>query len=147
MPVKVVAQHRRAKYDFEILDTVEAGIVLTGGEVKACRDGHLQLPGAYVSFLNDKPVLKGMKIMRYKMAADDGHQEQRERPLLLKKSEMAKLQRSVMDKGITLIPIEVTAGKYIKVKIALVRGKKKFDKRQAIKEREIKRSLKEGRDT
>ncbi len=145
MPGKVVAQHRRARYDYEIMETVEAGIQLTGGEVKSCRDGHVQMPGSYVSFLHDKPVLKGLKISRYKMAADDGHQEQRDRPLLLKQNEIDKLQRSSEEKGLTLIPLEIRAGKYIKVVIGLARGKKKFDKRQSIKDRDIRREMRGGR--
>lgn len=138
---KVVAQNRRARYDYEILETFEAGLQLTGGEVKACRDGHVQLPGAYVSFFQGRPTIKGMKIARYRMAADDGHQEQRDRSLLLKQTEVEKLQRASEEKGLTLIPLEVRAGKYIKIVIGLCRGKKKYDKRQTIKERDVRREM------
>ena len=145
--MKVVAQNRRARYDYEILETAEAGIMLTGPEVKSCRKGHINLAGAYVSFLHNTPVLKGASISKYAFTGPDvAHDEHRDRQLLLKKNEMAKLQRAVEEKGMALIPLEVKAGKYIKVTLGLGRGRKKLDKRQAIKTREIGRRLKEGRE-
>ena len=145
--MKVVAQNRRAKFDYEIIDTVEAGMMLTGPEVKSCRRGHISLAGAYVSFLGGKPVLKGASISKYAFTGPDvAHDDKRDRELLLKKTEAAKLQRATEEKGMTLIPLEVRAGKYIKIAIGLGRGRKKLDKRQAIKERETGRRLREGRE-
>lgn len=145
--MKLVAQNRRARYDYEILETVEAGMMLTGPEVKSCRLGHINLAGSYVSFLGGKPVLKGAGISKYTFSSPNvPHDEHRDRELLLKKNQAAKLQRSIDEKGMTLIPMEVRAGKYIKITVGLGRGKKKTDKRQAIKERETGRRLREGRE-
>ncbi len=145
--MKVVAQNRRARYDYEIIGTTEAGIMLTGSEVKSCRKGHIHLSGSYVSFLNGKPMLKGAGISKYAFSGPNiAHEEHRDRPLLLKKNELAKLQRVSEEKGMTIIPLEVRAGKFIKIVIGLGRGKKKQDKRQAIKEREVGRRLREGRE-
>ncbi len=145
--MKMVAQNRRARYDYAIVDTAEAGIILTGPEVKSCRLGHINLSGAYVSFLNGKPVLKGAGISKYAYTGPDvPYEEHRDRQLLLKSSELLKLQRATEEKGMTIVPLEVQAGKYIKVVIGLGRGKKKMDKRQAIKERETGRRLREGRE-
>lgn len=145
--VKVVAQNRRARYDYEIVETAEAGIMLTGPEAKSCRKGHINLMGSYVSFLNGKAVLKGAGISKYVFTGPDvAHEEHRDRQLLLRKNELAKLQRATEEKGMTIIPLEVHSGKFIKVVIGLGRGKKKTDKRQAIKEREVGRRLREGKD-
>ncbi len=143
--MKPVAKNRRARFDFEIIDTVEAGIQLTGPEVKSCRGGHISLAGAYVSFHNDVPMLKNSKISKYAFANTE-HIEMRDRPLLLNKSEAAKLQRAVEEKGISLVPLEVLAGKYIKVVLGLGRGQKRLDKRQKIKERDMGRRVREGRE-
>ena len=145
--MKLVAQNRRARYDYEILETVEAGIILTGPEVKSCRKGHINLAGSYVSFLGGRPVLKGAGISKYAFSGPDvAHDEHRDRQLLLKKTELGKLQRATEEKGMTLIPLEVRSGKFIKVLIGVCRGKKKTDKRQTIKEREVGRRLREGRE-
>ncbi|NOS67402.1 MAG: SsrA-binding protein SmpB [Candidatus Peribacteraceae bacterium] len=144
--VKVVAQNRRARYDYEILDTFEAGVMLTGPEAKSCRKGHINLAGSFVSFLGGKAVLKGAGISKYAYSSELLYDEHRDRQLLLKKTELAKLQRAAEEKGMTIVPLEVHAGKFIKIVVGLGRGKKKTDKRQAIKERETGRRLREGRD-
>ncbi|MDD5026408.1 MAG: SsrA-binding protein SmpB [Candidatus Peribacteraceae bacterium] len=145
--MKRVADNRRARYDYEILDTVEAGIVLSGPEVKSCRLGHVHLSGAYVSFLLGKPVLKNASVALYAYASgvenyDPGH----DRPLLLKESEIRKLTAGTEEKGMTVIPLEVRAGKFIKVLLGLGRGKKRFDKRQKIRARDVERRLKRSGD-
>lgn len=144
--MKVVADNRRARFDYEILDTVEAGIQLTGPEVKSCRGGHVQLQGAYVSFLGNTPVLKKAKISLYTFASLPDYDPERDRPLLLKKAEARKLQGAVEEKGVTVVPLQVRAGKYIKVLLGLGRGRKRLDKRARIKERETSRKLREGRE-
>lgn len=145
--MKTVAQNRRARYDYEILETVEAGILLTGPEVKSCRRGHINLAGAYVSFLGGKALLKGAGISKYAFSGPDiAHEEHRDRPLLLKKNEAGKLQRATEEKGMSLIPLEIRAGKYVKILLGLGKGRKKTDKRQAIKERETGRRIREGRE-
>lgn len=144
--MKVVAQNRRARFDYEILETVEAGIMLTGPEAKSCRSGHVNLAGAYVSFHGGSARLKNSKISAYPFSKGAPHEEMRERALLLSAHELGKLQKALQEKGMSLVPLEVRAGKHIKVLLGLGRGRKRIDKRQRIKEREIGRKLREGRE-
>lgn len=147
MPPKIVAKNRRARFDYEILETIQAGLVLTGAEVKSCRMGHIDISGAYVSFLRDTPTLKQTKISPYPFAS--GMQEStpgRDRILLMKKEEAEKLQMQSEQKGISIIPLEIQAGKYIKVILGIGRGRKTIDKRQVIKEREMGKKLKKGEE-
>lgn len=146
-PMKIVAQNRRARYDFEILETTEAGMMLTGQEVKSCRMGHINLAGAYVSFLSGKPILKNAKISPYPFASGlKDYVPDRDRELLLKRSELKKLISKAEEKGMTVVPLEIRAGKHIKVLLGVGRGKKRHDKREKIKEKDIERKLKQGRE-
>jgi len=120
--------------------------MLTGQEVKSCRMGHVNLAGAYVTFVNGKPVLKKAKISLYSFAAIADYDPERDRPLLLKKNEVEKLRSQTETKGITVVPLEVRAGKYIKVVLGLGRGRKRYDKRNKIKEKDIDRKMKQGRE-
>lgn len=145
--MKVVAKNRRATFDYEIIDTVEAGIVLMGPEVKSCRLGQISLLGSYISFFGGKPMLKQAKISSYKYAGpmpeyDPGH----DRELLLRKNQAAKLEAAQAEKGISIVPLEVRAGKFIKVLIGIGRGRKRMDKRQKIKERDIGRRMRMGKE-
>lgn len=145
--MKVVAQNRRARFDYEITDTVEAGLVLSGQEVKSCRLGQVNLSGGYVSFFGGKATLKQAKISPYKYAGpmpdyDPGH----ERMLLLKKTDLLKLEAKQNEKGVSIIPLEVRAGRFIKVLIGIGTGRKRVDKRQKTKERETSRRVREGRE-
>ncbi len=144
--MKTVAQNRRAKFDYDILETLEAGMMLTGPEVKSCRLGHVSLMGSYLSFQNSIPVIKKLKISKYGPAATLAHDEERDRVLLLKKAEQEKLMRFVSEKGIAIVPIEIRVGRYVKVLLAVGRGRKKLDKRARIKERETARDLRKGND-
>lgn len=145
--MKTVASNRRAKYDYEIVDTVEAGIMLHGQEVKSCRAGNINLAGAYVSFLGQKPTLKGCHIAPYRFASNlDDYDPNRERILLLHKSEVEKLESALAEKGVSLIPLEVKAGRHIKVVLGLGKGRKRHQKKQKKKESDIKRRLREGRE-
>ncbi len=145
--MKVVAQNRRARYDYEIIDTVEAGIMLTGQEAKSCRQGNANLAGAYVSFASGKAVLKNASIAPYAYAGPlPEYDLHRDRPLLLKKAEAAKLDSLLAEKGVSLVPLEIKAGKYIKVLLGLGRGRKRLDKRENIKKRDIDRQLRRGED-
>lgn len=145
--MKSVAANRKATFDYEILETIEAGIVLTGPEVKSCREGHVSMSGAYVSFLGGVAQLKNVSISKYTHAANiTDYNPLRERKLLLKKSDVARLESAVAEKGVSLIPLEMKAGKFIKVILGLGRGRKRFDKRQKIKEREMGKKLKKGEE-
>ena len=145
--MKKVAENRRARFDYEILDTVEAGIMLTGQEVKSCRLGQVSLTGSYLSFVSGVPVLKAMKISRYAYASGlDGYDPGHDRKLLLSKHQIEKIQSASSEKGMTVIPLEVLSGKFVKVVIGVGRGRKRLDKRQRIKEREVGRRVRERRE-
>ena len=145
--MKVTARNRKARYDYEILDTVEAGIQLSGQEAKSCRLGHVNLAGAYVSLLSERPVLKNASISAYAYASGlENYDPNQDRPLLLKKKEIAKLEKSLQEKGISVVPMEVRAGRRITVLLGIGKGQKRIDKRQKIKEKDVKKRLKKGED-
>lgn len=121
--------------------------MLTGQEVKSCREGHVNLSGSYVSFLGGTPTLKKTKIQQYRYAADIGsYDPERDRVLLLKRSESDRLRSKVEEKGVTILPLEVRAARTIKILLGLGRGRKKYDKRERIREREVQRKLKRGEE-
>ncbi len=145
--MKTVASNRRARFDYEILETIEAGLVLTGPEVKSCRLGHIDLSGAYLSFLHNTPALKQCKISAYPFASVlDQTAPGRDKLLLLKQAEAEKLKTMSDQKGISIIPLEIRAGKYIKVLLGIGKGRKTIDKRKVIKERDIKKRLQKGEE-
>ena len=145
--MKVVGQNRRATYDYEIIDTFDAGIMLLGHEVKSCRAGNVNLAGSYVSLVTGAPVLKGATIAKYQYASGlDDYETGRDRPLLLSAKELKKLQTQLLEKGVSLIPMKVLAGKHIKVVLGLGKGKKRYDKRQKKKEQDVTRKLQQGVD-
>lgn len=145
--MKVVASNRRARYDYEVFDTLEAGLVLTGQEVKSCRAGHVNLAGAYISFLSGAPVLKAAKIAPYAFASGlESYDPGRDRPLLLQKRDVERLRGAVSEKGVSVVPLEVRAGRYIKVLLGFGRGKSRHDKRQKIRERDVGKKLRRGEE-
>lgn len=137
-----LVSNRRAFHDYEILDTFEAGLVLLGTEIKSLRDHGGNLQDAYITISHGEAWLKGCSIAPYRFGSVFNHEEKRERKLLLHKREIAKLQSSAQEKGLTLIPLSfyLKNGR-VKVKVAIARGKKTYDKRAALKEREHKRSI------
>ena len=143
--MKTVAQSRRARFDYAIEETVLAGILLSGPEVKSCRAGHVDLSGAYVSFLGSTPVLKHLTIAPYRFALVDAFETGRDRTLLLSKKEIERLESASTEKGIAIIPLEVQVGKHVKVLLGIGRGRKTIDKRQRIKERDVEKSMRRGR--
>lgn len=135
--IKVITTNRKARHNYHILETIEAGIVLEGTEVKSLRQGKASLSDAYATFENGELWLKQAHIPEYKEASRFNHDPKRKRKLLLHKSEMRKLYGKVAEKGLTLIPLKMYfKGPYAKVELGLCRGKKKIDKREAIKKRE-----------
>lgn len=145
--MKAVAQNRRARFEYELIDTFEAGMHLLGWEAKACRMKLADLSGAYVSFHGGKPMLKKMTIRPAPfMSGIDPAETTRDRLLLLHAKELATLQAAADEKGMTIVPLEVKAGRHVKIVIAIGRGRKRFDKRQKIKERESKKRAKMQRD-
>jgi SsrA-binding protein len=138
-----LVSNRRATHDYEILETFEAGIVLLGTEIKSLRNhgGSLQDSYVLISESND-PILKNASIAPYKFGNVFNHEEKRDRKLLLHKREIAKLKSLSTEKGLTLIPLALyLKGGFVKVKIAVARGKRSYDKRAALKEREHKRDI------
>ena len=137
-----LVSNRRARHDYEILETVEAGIVLLGTEIKSLRDHGGSLQDAYVVINRGEAFLKQASIAPYKFGNIHNHEERRDRKLLLHHYEIAKLKRSIEQKGLTIIPLAMYLKKgIVKVKLGVAKGKKQHDKRQSIKEREEKRSI------
>ena len=143
-----LAVNKRAKFDYEILDKYEAGIVLTGQEVKSVRAGRMSLTGSYVTIKRGTASLIGANIPKYPQAGPiPGYEADRSRTLLLHTRELRKLTEKLDQKGLTLVPISVyTKGPMIKIEFGVGRGKKQFEKRETIKrrdvDREIRRSMK-----
>lgn len=136
----LLVENRRARAEYTILETYEAGLVLTGPEVKMLRLKRGSLVGSHVRILNGRPALLNMQIPPYPMARQVEYDPQRTRYLLLHKREVIKLQELQETKGLTLIPLEVYAGKRtIKVRVAVARGKKQHEKREELRRRDIQR--------
>ena len=137
-------KNRRATFDYEIVETFTAGIVLTGTEIKSIRTGHASLVDTfcYVSATGEIWV-KNMNIATYFYGSFNNHEARRDRKLLLNKKEIAKIAKAGKDAGFTIVPLRLFISErgLAKLVIGIARGKKEYDKRQAIKEREDKRSL------
>lgn len=142
--MKILAKNKKAYFDYEILDKIEAGLVLTGYETKAVKDGKVGLAGSFVTFLGDKPMITNMNIAKYSKAGvlpdyDPTHS----RPLLLRKSQIRYLKGKSQEKGLTIVPLVVyTNNRFIKVEIAVCRGRKTYDKKEVLKKRDTDRDLK-----
>lgn len=143
-PKEINIKNRRATFDYEVIETFTAGIVLTGTEIKSIRSGHASLVDTYcyVSSLGEVWV-KNMNIAQYFYGSYNNHEARRDRKLLLTKREITKLIKAANDTGNTIIPLRLFInGKGLaKLVIAIARGKKAYDKRQSIKERDDKRAL------
>src|SRR5688500_15447937 len=138
---KVVARNRKAFHDYEVLEELEAGLMLVGTEVKSLRAGQLTLGDAHARFIRGELYLVNAHIPEYKMGGWTNHEPTRPRKLLLKKREIAKLSQRIEEKGLTVVPLSVYFKRgYAKTKLGICRGKQAHDKRQAIAEREAKRS-------
>ncbi|MDA1038267.1 MAG: SsrA-binding protein SmpB [bacterium] len=138
-----LAVNKRATFDYDLVEKFEAGIVLTGAETKSAKAGHVQLKGAYVSLNADKAVLRSAYIAPYKPANQpEGYDPYHDRGLLLHKRELTRLVGKMKEAGLTLVPIRVyISRRLVKVEIALARGKKQFEKRAAIKKRDVDREI------
>jgi SsrA-binding protein len=139
---KTVCLNRRARFDYEIIDTVEAGIALAGSEVKALREGKGNLTDAYVSLRDGRPVLLQMEISPYSHDRSGTLGTRRARGLLLKASEIARLSARVAEKGLLLVPLSIYfKGPWAKVEVGLGRSRRKGDKRQLLRRREAERDI------
>ncbi len=138
-----LVSNRKATHDYEILETYEAGIVLLGTEIKSLRNHGGSLQEAYVLITDSgEAILKNASIAPYRFGNLFNHEERRDRKLLLHKREMAKLKTLSQEKGLTLIPLGMyLKNGFVKVKVAVAKGKRSYDKRAALKEREHKRDI------
>jgi SsrA-binding protein len=138
-----LAENKKAMFDCEILEKYEAGLALTGQEVKSAKSGQINLKGSYVTFHNGKAYVLNMHINKYKPAGPlPNYDPTRSRQLLLRKKEIAYLQEKSMEKGLTIMPLRVyTKQRLIKMEIGIGRGRKTYDKREVIKKRDVKREI------
>jgi SsrA-binding protein len=139
---KLIAENRRARFDYEFLERIEAGLVLSGSEVKAAREGNVQLAGSYAEIRGGEAWLVGTSIAEYAADGAFRHAPERDRKLLLHRREIDSLDGRVRERGLTLVPTRMyfKDGR-AKVEIALARGKERFDKRRAIADRDAKRQV------
>lgn len=150
MSIKVVADNKKARFDYEIIETFEAGMVLTGSEVKSLRNAQVQLKDSYVSFKAHEAFLQNAHISVYQASSYNNHEPERLRKLLLHERELEKIRTSLQEKGLSCIPLKIYFKRgRAKLEIALARGKKKGDKRESVKakssQREIDRAMKKTR--
>ena len=138
--VRPLASNRRARHEYQVLETFEAGIQLAGTEVKSAREGRVQLKDSYVEFKDGQAFLVGVHISPYSHGNRENKEPERVRRLLLKKREIGRLFGRTQLKGLTVVPLSLyLKGNWVKVEIALVQGKKLYDKREAEKTRELDR--------
>jgi SsrA-binding protein len=147
--VKIIAENRRALHDFEIEEKFEAGIRLTGAEMKSVRLRRVDLRGSFVKIINEEPFVLNLKIHKYAFAADREYDPKRTRKLLLKKNQIKRLIGKDSQKGTMVVPLRLyLKGNVVKLEIGVGKMRKKWDKRQVLKERDdqrqIERSLKES---
>ncbi len=137
---RTICQNRRARFEFDLDDTLEAGLILQGSEVKSLRQGRASLEDAFVAFEGGKAVLLKCNIPVYAQANRNNHEPTRPRPLLLNSVEIGRLREATREKGLSIVPLEIYfKGPWIKVEITVGRGRKLHDKRAAIRERDDRR--------
>lgn len=145
-----LADNKKARFDYDILEKFQAGLVLSGPEVKSAKNGQISLKGSFVTFHGDRAMLTNTHIAAYEPAGKlTDYEPEHSRVLLLKKKEIEYLKAKSQEKGLTIVPLSVyTKNRFVKVEIAVARGRKQFDKRAVLKkrdtEKEIRRSLKNG---
>lgn len=135
--------NRKASHEYFFVNEFDAGIMLTGTEVKSIRDGNANMTDAYCMFDHGELWIRNLYIAEYEYGTDANHSPRRQRKLLLKKNELRKLERGMKEKGSTIVPYRIFVNDrgFIKITVCLARGKKSFDKRETIKARESKREL------
>lgn len=140
---KVNIKNKKAYFEFEIIDKYIAGIQLQGTEVKSIRASRASLVDSYCQFFNHELYVKNMHIAEYSFGSMNNHELKRERKLLLNKKELQKLERKLKESGLTIVPLNMylTDSGLVKLTIALAKGKKTFDKRETLKQKDDKRSI------
>lgn len=139
---KLIAQNKKARFNYSIEDTYECGIELQGTEVKSFKNGNISFPDAFAEIIKNEVWVKNLHISEYSFSSIFNHNPDRPKKLLLHKEEIKQLDRKVQEKGFTLIPLDfyLKNGR-VKVKLGVCKGKKQFDKRADIKERDVKRDM------
>jgi SsrA-binding protein len=145
---RVELRNKKASFEYHFLETYTAGIVLRGTEIKSVRMSKVNLQDAYCLLMNGELFIRNMHISEYEMGNLRNHEPKADRKLLLKKTEINRLEKKLKDQGNTIVPIKLFINDkgLAKIEIALARGKKLFDKRESIKEKDIKRSQDRGGD-
>lgn len=142
--MKLICQNKKANYEYEILDKYEAGIVLTGDEIKSVRAGNISINESFCQIRNNKLKLKNAYIKNYENSYNSTREstdERKDRVLLLHKKEITRIQEAIEQKGLTIVPTKAYFDKnYLKLEIAIAKGKKNYQKKQTVKERDIDRS-------
>jgi len=140
---KIIAKNKRAFFDYEIIKKYQAGLSLMGSEIKSIREHKVSMLGSFVSIQNGEAFWKGGQIARWESAGQVSHEEDRDRKLLLHKAEIIKMQKFLDEKGLTIVPLSLglVRGR-AKLEIAVAKGKKNYDKRNTIKERDVSRRAK-----
>lgn len=142
--MKVIVKNKKSNFEYEIIQKLTAGIQLLGSEVKSIRDNKVSISESYCYINKGEAYIKGMHVSEYKKTGNyDNHDPIRDRKLLLNKSEIIKLTESLEQKGLTIIPVSVIINEhgFVKIEIALAKGKKIHDKRESIKKRDLEREL------
>ena len=140
--IKIISLNRKAKFNYQLMETFEAGLSLLGSEIKSARTGNAQLRDAFVEPINNELWLQNAHIAPYKMSHSQNHDPMRPRKLLLHRREINKLIIKTREAGLTIIPTKMYLRHGLaKIEIAVARGKRQYDKRQSIAEREMKRSM------
>lgn len=136
-------KNKRASFDYEFIERFTAGIVLCGTEIKSIRAGKASLVDSYCYFVNGELYVRNMNVAEYWWGSYNRHDPRRDRKLLLTKRELRKLQRATREKGLTIVAVKLFISEkgYAKLDIALARGKREFDKRESIKEKDMKREM------
>lgn len=140
--IKIIAKNKKARYDYEILSTYEAGLVLLGTEIKSLREGRIQLKDGFARIESNEAFLHEVYIAPYSNAGPFNHEPTRPRKLLLHKREIRKLYGKVQEKGLSLVPLSLyLKNSRAKVELGLAKGKRKYEKREAIKRQDAKREI------
>jgi len=140
--IKIVARNRRARFEYDLMESFEAGIVLTGTEVKSLRSGKASMEEAYASVDRDEVWLYGCDIPEYLQANRMNHKPKRPRKLLLHRKEIDRLATKASERGLTIVPLKIYFKKGMaKVEICIAKGRKLFDKREALKKQDAKRDI------
>lgn len=144
--VLLVSENRKARFDYIIVDTLEAGLALRGSEVKSLRENGIQLKDSYVVIKNDEAYLQGAHIGPYRASSYLNHEPERLRKLLLSKVQIDRLDRSMSEKGLTCVPLKLYfKGRWAKVELGIAKGKNAGDKRESIKTRDVDRELRQAK--